>query len=80
MITWASVQTRNVKGLGWRGEHQQPVDNRGINIWHRDMGVAGIDQIVVNFIGQQDQIVAFGEISDALQLFPGPDAATGVMR
>ena len=41
--------------------------------------MAGHDQIVVNFVRNQHQIVAFAEIGHAFQFFPRPDPTARIV-
>ena len=47
---------------------------------HRDVPVAGKDQIVVDLVGEQDQIVPAGEIGHLLELLPAPDPPARIVR
>ena len=69
----------DVEGLGRGGHHHQMLGD-AVKCGHRHMDLTRHRQIMVNFVTDQHQIVAFGKGGDGAEFGAGPDPATGVVR
>mgnify|MGYP000886233337 CR=1 FL=1 len=76
----AGMAARDVERLGCGGHHHQTVGHIRRGQRHDGVFMARHHQIVVDFIGYQNEVMALAEFSDAAQFLGCPNLPTGVMR
>ena len=69
----------DVKGFCGGRHHDQPLADAVIGQWKNRVLLAGINQIMVDLIRDDNQIVPAGKIANGAQLVGGPHAAPRVM-
>src|SRR5690606_8425530 len=76
----STTETRNVEALGRRRNRYGVARARGTGAGVWDVLVSFIDQIGMDFIGDDDQTVLLGNLADGGQLFATQEAPRGIMR
>ena len=69
----------NVEGLGGRDAGYGIAHQRLLQGGPGGVVVAGISELAVDFVGNHEHIAAEADLSHAGKLFPGPDAAGGIV-
>ena len=75
-----AAQRGDVEALGRRGDGDGARGDLGRERRQRDVRVAGIDDVGVDFVGHHDQVVADGERRHLFELRPGEGAPRRVLR